>query len=388
MKNTSSPKRWDIFCKVVDNYGDIGVCYRLARQLALGQGQRVRLWVDELASLVPLEPRARSDAPRQCIEGIEICLWDAASTLGAQPAHVVIEAFACESPAAYVQAMAAEPTPPVWINLDYLSAEDWVHDCHGLSRVDPKSALAQTFFFPGFTPQTGGLLKEADLDARRVGFDAHAQAAFWQNLGVPAPREQELKVSLFAYENEAIADLLEVWHQSERPIYCAAPLGKALHTALAWLGMDSLKAGDVIERGALRLVVLPFLTQRDYDYLLWACDVNFVRGEDSFVRAQWAQKPFVWHIYPQEEEAHLQKLRAFLSRYERSLSPEAAQAVHTFWLRWNGVPNTSETMRSAWQALQACTPELAEQGANWAKEIARAGELSANLVLFCSAVVE
>ena len=43
---------WDIFCTVIDNYGDIGICWRLARQLRVDDGQRVRLWVDDLTSFV------------------------------------------------------------------------------------------------------------------------------------------------------------------------------------------------------------------------------------------------------------------------------------------------------------------------------------------------
>ncbi|MBY0444112.1 MAG: elongation factor P maturation arginine rhamnosyltransferase EarP, partial [Burkholderiales bacterium] len=38
--------RWDIFCRVIDNYGDIGVCWRLARQLSFEHGFAVRLMVD------------------------------------------------------------------------------------------------------------------------------------------------------------------------------------------------------------------------------------------------------------------------------------------------------------------------------------------------------
>ena len=68
------------------------------------------------------------------------------------------------------------------------------------------------------------------------------------------------------------------------------------------------------------------LTQHDFDHLLWACDLNFVRGEDSLVRALWAGQPFVWQIYPQHDDAHHAKLEAFLDWLEapaslRALSP-------------------------------------------------------------------
>ena len=42
-------RSWDVFCRVVDNYGDAAVCWRLARQLADEHGARVRLWIDLLA---------------------------------------------------------------------------------------------------------------------------------------------------------------------------------------------------------------------------------------------------------------------------------------------------------------------------------------------------
>ncbi|MEO7887531.1 MAG: elongation factor P maturation arginine rhamnosyltransferase EarP, partial [Polaromonas sp.] len=42
--------QWDIFCKVIDNFGDIGVCWRLAADLA-SRGHKVRLWVDDASAL-------------------------------------------------------------------------------------------------------------------------------------------------------------------------------------------------------------------------------------------------------------------------------------------------------------------------------------------------
>ena len=53
------------------------------------------------------------------------------------------------------------------------------------------------------------------------------------------------------------------------------------------------------------------MPQQQFDELLWQADILMIRGEDSFVRAQYAGKPFMWHIYPQQEQAHLEKLAAF-----------------------------------------------------------------------------
>ncbi|MCK6396780.1 elongation factor P maturation arginine rhamnosyltransferase EarP, partial [Zoogloea sp.] len=172
--------RFDLFCRVIDNYGDIGVCWRLARQLAAEHGHPVRLWVDDLRSLQPLLPESDPGATAQTQHGVEIRHWptatgeeftenwsaDAADAVG----DVVIEAFACELPPAFVAAMAAIATqarPPAWINLEYLSAESWAEDCHGLASPHPTLPLTKYFFFPGFGERSGGLLRESELLARR-----------------------------------------------------------------------------------------------------------------------------------------------------------------------------------------------------------------------------
>jgi uncharacterized repeat protein (TIGR03837 family) len=83
------------------------------------------------------------------------------------------------------------------------------------------------------------------------------------------------------------------------------------------------------------LHVIPFIAQDDHDKLLWSCDINFVRGEDSSVRAQWAARPFVWHLYPQSEQAHLAKLRAFTDRYAVDWTP--APRWPSGNCRWRGM---------------------------------------------------
>ncbi|MDO9321970.1 MAG: elongation factor P maturation arginine rhamnosyltransferase EarP, partial [Pseudomonas sp.] len=128
---------WDIFCSVVDNYGDIGVTWRLARQLVAEQGCAVRLWVDDLAAFCRVCPEADAQAAAQLQQGVEVHRW-CADWPAAEAADVVIEAFACQLPAAYIAAMAARMRPSLWLNLEYLSAEDWVGGCHGLPSLQPK----------------------------------------------------------------------------------------------------------------------------------------------------------------------------------------------------------------------------------------------------------
>ena len=71
--------------------------------------------------------------------------------------------------------------------------------------------------------------------------------------------------------------------------------------------------------------------------MLWACDFNFVRGEDSLVRAIWAGKPFVWQIYPQDDNAHYAKLEAFLDTYLDGAGKEIATHIRMAHRSWNDV---------------------------------------------------
>ena len=368
---------WDIFCSVVDNYGDIGVTWRLARQLVAEHQQGVRLWVDDLRAFVPLCPEADVNAARQWQQGVEVCQWPE-QWQPTDVADVVVEAFACKLPEGYLQAMKARATPALWINLEYLSAEDWVSGCHGLPSMRP-DGLRRMFFFPGFDAGTGGLLREADVLQRRRAFeqDPQARQAFLQGLGV-FPASNARLVSLFAYENTGLASWLDAMAAGSVPTHLLVPQGRIMGDLLRWLGVDQLALGAVEQRGALTVQTLPFVRQEDYDHLLWSCDFNAVRGEDSFVRAQWAGRPLLWHIYEQEEDAHWVKLNAFLALYVKDLSPAAAQAFTGMWHAWN----SGGDMAQSWNLLLEHWPEITAHAERWCLEQSLQADLAQALVLF------
>lgn len=368
--------KWDIFCRVVDNYGDIGVTWRLARQLVAEQGAEVRLWVDDLAALARIYPQADAELAVQHLRGVEVLHW-APAWLAVEPADVVIEAFACELPAGYVAAMAASSTPILWLNLEYLSAEDWVEGCHGLPSMQG-NGLQKFFFFPGFTAATGGLLREGDLLGARDALqqDAGARERFLDSMGVRPALGTRL-ISLFAYENAALPGWLDALASDASPSHLLVPEGRILGDLQHWLGQP-IEAGTRVERGALSVQVLPFMQQDQYDALLWCCDLNLVRGEDSFVRAQWAGRPLVWHIYPQEEGAHWDKLEAFMALYCQGLSAEAGAALQAVWRAWNA----GEPMAQGWNAWLQCHDELAAHAQEWAKCQTVCADLAAALVQF------
>ena len=369
--------RWDIFCTSIDNFGDVGFSWRLARQLVNEHGLEVRLWVDDLAIFSQIESAIDVDEDQQWLQGVEICSWRK-SFAEIEPADVVIETFACTLPDNYILAMADLPQQPVWINLEYLSAENWTLDCHCLPSFHPHLPLKKYFFFPGFVEGTGGLLLEKNLLPARVAFNNTSQDKFWQELGLQSRREGELCISLFCYDDAPIEELLSAWVISDVPIRVLVPQHSVNNAIGIFFGVDLPTAGQVLQSGKLQVCIIPFLTQDNYDELLWACDINFVRGEDSFVRAQWAERVFIWNIYPQAEHSHRLKLEAYLNLYTERMPPEMSAAVFSLWNAWNG----NGQMINAWSIFAAQMSALTEYGNNWIRQLLPIGDLASNLVKF------
>ena len=341
---------WDIFCQVIDNHGDLGVCWRLSCQLA-ARGQRVRLWVDDARAL-------RWMAPGGC-PGVEVKAWTPEMNVqGLAPGDVWVEAFGCEIAPEFIATYASEirgtGQKHTWINLEYLSAQDYVERNHGLASPvmsGPGAGLSKHFFYPGFTPRTGGLLREGDLIDRQARFDRDA----WLSEHGLKRRTGERLVSLFCYEPSALPLLLAQLANEATPTRLLVTAGRA--TIAVRTEIDNKNRLNPLwnQREQLSISYLPYLNQDDFDHLLWACDLNFVRGEDSLVRALWAGKPFIWHIYPQHDDAHHDKLKAFLDVLQ---APATLRQYHQ---RWNGVndvplralslPVWGETCRLARQHL-------------------------------------
>lgn len=360
-----APHGWDIFCHVIDNLGDVGVCWRLATQLADRlKGQRrgaagsartaVRLWIDDASALAWMAPAGHP--------GVSVRPWHEAHTQETW-GEGVLEAFGCELPGTVLQALAASshssgsPDRPAGgartcINLEYLSAEPYVARSHQLPSPvlsGPGRGLVKHFFYPGFTPGTGGLLREPDLLQRQAKFCAQD---WLQSQHIPCLAE-EIRVSLFCYEPPALAAWMQACAQGVQAVRLLVTPGRAQAAfqaacqALAWPLADSG------QQGSLRWQGLPWLSQDDYDHLLWACDLNFVRGEDSLVRAIWADRPFVWQLYPQEDHAHRQKLLAFMDM----------AGMDTGWRHWHLAWNHAE--------FALASPEPAWDLASWQAQARR-----------------
>ena len=350
--------RWDIFCQVIDNHGDAGVCWRLAAELAR-RGDLVRLWIDDARALAGMAPGGQA--------GVEVRPW-ADAEAAQQPGDAVVEAFGCDPPAAFVAAMASatDRRRIAWINLEYLSAESYVRRSHALPSPvasGPGKGLTKHFFYPGFERGTGGLIREQDLLARQAAFD---RAAWLAANGIPG--DQGRCISLFCYEPAALTSLLLQMAAADVTTQLLVTAGRA--AAATRTAIDALNERAPGWNGSGRLAVhfLPFLAQREYDHLLWSCALNFVRGEDSVVRAVLAGRPFVWNIYPQEDGAHAAKLAALLDWMK---APASLRAAH---ICWNGLGAVD---------LPALEPGAWEETARLARERAFAlPELAAELASF------
>lgn len=466
--SASSPPHWHLVCRVIDNFGDVGVLWRLARQLRDEWGYRISFFIDDVGALLKLAPDCRppssaavtSDSPPSAplcppastpactpactpvceqtaspsLPPVQVFHLDGDAPIGAG-ADVVVLGFQVRLPDAARQAWLAAPQArrPQLIQLEYLSAESWVEDCHALPCLSP-DGLRETFFHPGFGPRTGGLLLERGLLAERNRFMADpANRAQWLASHGIRIGADEILVSLLCYASAPLDALARSWlaHPGLTHGRCLHLLAPGADTQghladLSWLeslGRPDTPMGDhgatatraaapASARPRVRLSRLPFLPQPEFDRLLWSCDVNLVRGEDSWIRALWAGRPWLWQAYRQADDAHLEKLSAFLQRAADDLShpglsdaparpdgadgqppPDAttrtpARVVPASLARWqqamrawNRAPDHDAAQIVSWLADLPTAAGLARQLGT--AVAAHSGDLASRLVAFC-----
>ncbi len=388
----SASGEWDLFCVVVDNFGDIGVTWRLARELSR-KGRKVRIFTDRPDVLARIESSADPGLPSQILPGgTELIRWDPDTDFSRiTPAANVVEMFACSLPDVYIGRMALDC---LWINLEYLSAEDWVEGCHRMKSME--KGRIKYFFFPGFSCKTGGLNFEdgefLDHPAPAPQAERFLQAA--REIGGKEGRKP-FTASVFTYRNPALEDLvcLSAPGDGATPVFIV-PEGLFLEGLLASRG-SSLETSDPDPLGdgrcrllaapsGNRILTVPMTDLDNYDALLRGCDFNFVRGEDSFVRAQLAGRPFAWNIYPQEREIHLVKLKSFLERYTRDLDRETAGLMTEFSMALN--TGGSADLQRLFPLVADMVPTVDKHAAKWREALLRNGSLAANLITFADQI--
>ena len=330
MSYQSSPRvyNWHLFARAIDNLGDVGLAWRLARQLVRDYQQAVVLFLDGWETLALIEPELVGAHSPLVLDGVTVLYWGS-ECLNAP--DVVLEVLGCRPPETYMHQLIAQEKKFLWVDWEYLTAESWVESLHLMHSWQAEYRYSRYYFCPGFTPKTGGLLREKDLLTQQIQYQ--------QNNPRSAVGPQRMLV--FAY------DLAPLWSLEDVPE----------KPAEIWL----MQGGCSVPFSA-RWRVHSMVSQTQFDTCLWSCDLNAVRGEDSFVRAQWAGVPMLWQIYPQESDVHWIKLDAFLMHYLDGASPTAKTAIKDLFYAWNG----RGVVASAWQNMLPHWREWQQLSRQWA----------------------
>ena len=281
----------DIFCEVIDNYGDVGVAYRLAREFKrIYPNKQLRFIISKTEELDLIKKA----------EDITIIAYKNIDKIET-PADLVIETFACNIPETYMNK--ALKTSKLIINLEYFSSENWVDDFH-LQESFLGGNLKKYFFIPGLSEKSGGIILDKEFLDRKNKVQENREYYLKQfNIN----ENYDLIISVFSYEKN-FDNFLKTLQKLDKKVLLLLLSEKTQKNFIKYF--DNNNYYDKI-----KAVKLPFFTYDKYEELLALCDINLVRGEDSFVRALLLAKPFLWHIYPQDENAHIIKLESFLEKY-------------------------------------------------------------------------
>ncbi len=374
-----------VFVRVIDNFGDVGVGWRLSCLLADYLCLRVRLWIDDVDALDRLVPERAGYQAQIMVE-----VWQDEAVVQRQLADaadpvLVIETFGCDLPPAVLARMTE--CRPLWLNWEYLTAEDWAVDLHAMPSLQA-NGLEKYFWFMGIDAASGGLLREADYVAERAAFlqQPLLQQAFRQQYGLPLQHSGQLWL-VFAYASVCWSQWMAMWQQADTPITLWLAGGQVIDSLRAQQAIppDALQQdGDVWVVGKMTLVRIPFVPQVAFDRLLWLADAAIVRGEDSFVRALWAGLPFFWHIYRQDDDAHLHKLHAFWNKATAGWPAGLQAAFMLLADDLNGAGSLDGLRRvAAWQELCADWQSWVKAAAAWSEMLhAQDGALE-KLARFC-----
>lgn len=392
---------WDLFCKIVDNYGDIGVSYRLAKELAQSYKQKIRLFVSDLKVFKDLENKIDPKLKKQKINNIEIILWneDLSIFKDLKPAQIIIEMFACNIPSIYIDQITENN---IWINLEYLSAETWIEDCH--MKQSYVNGHFKYFFFPGFTNRTGGLnyeeyLIDLKLNNKTYTDFIHKKLALGSAKTdlLAKSKDFPLICGIFCYENNLILKLLANIQEPIIFVIFEGRFANFLRDHAKENNITKLEEDLYISEHNTPFIIIPLSDQETFDQRISAHDFNIIRGEDSFVRAQILATPFIWNIYQQENNAHLVKLESFLELYTKTIKeidPKLATSLVHLSYAIND-PNVAQysilhedlkIYLDDFNYMLNHITTLKEQAQQWKKTLIKNNSLAYNLIKFAQSI--
>ena len=354
--NLSEIKEITVLCKVLDNFGDIGVVYRLCRSLSdIDSSLKLNLVVNDLETFGRMAEGINPQKSFQTYRGWNIFDWNDEKTCGnyfsENPPTVVLQTFQCGLPdwldeIIYGEEFSASEKLCKIVNIEYLTAEKWAEDFHLLRGATRSSNVRKYFFMPGFTKKTGGLILDKDfmdsLSDENCRKSKIAELAEKIQLS-----EDEFKILVFSYQKDfsfffdAVNEFAEI---SKKKILVYVAPGA---------GLESFRKTECeSEKKNFCVEYLPYLSQEVWDAFLCSMDFLFIRGEDSFARATLTGIPFLWNIYKQDEEFHLVKLKAFLD----ILNCKKINEMSWLYNRNFGLECGSEAV-DAWGKISECKNE-------------------------------
>ncbi len=294
----------DIFCSVIDNYGDIGFAYRLIKGLKKkDENLEIRLFLDDLVSFNKINDKIDISKKIQVIDGIEyinIKNFGKEDYLNIIPNEVVIETFAYDIDENYF--FSYEKNLKIVINLEYLTAEEWAKEYHLQKSFINLKGVEKYFYMPGFDSWSGGVIPHrkknhiSKIDFLNQMIDKYGSERVEVN-------NNDLFISIFSYEFN-----FEFFTKKLYNVYKDKKIYLFLFGEKSQRGFEGLENYDNI-----KIINMAYLNQEDYDSFINFCDFNLVRGEESFVRAMLSGKSFLWHAYCQEDKIHLEKVEGFLN---------------------------------------------------------------------------
>lgn len=367
--------RFEIFCDPIDNYGDVGFCWRLARELV----DRFNCSVVFRTRDVDLACKFAQNS-EEIKETIFISGWDESKNDEKPPADFLLAGFSCALPESTISRIMVKDKKPILINIEYLSAENWVESFHGKPSIDNIEGMKIFFYFPGFTEKTGGLLREKSVF--QSGDNNRSREKYFSGKFHFFENSDKFTIFIFSYEAPWIKNLLNLWIKSNKPVRLVVIDKKIIKNISCVIGLDFNEQGSY-QFGNLEIVVLPFLSHFDFDVLLNISDFNIVRGEDSLVRALWAMKPFLWDIYKQENDDHLNKLFSFNEILTKKWPHRIAEIYFDLSLRWN----TGKFSQKDWVELVKEIDLFKYNIENYVEKLKNQEDMATSLMKFCHSVV-
>lgn len=376
----------DILCKVVDNYGDIGVVYRLARALSeLDPSLKLRLVVDDLRAFKALAGGLDEGKAVQTLRGWTVVGPEGAPELfRAERPRRIIECFACGRPDWYEDILfdPKDEEPRLIVNLEYLSAEDFATEMHLMPSATRSSFVKKAIFMPGFAQGTGGLIIDERFARLRETYDDEKRVealrrALIRKLGaaegsttpVPDHAESLFWVSIFSYERnyDSVVRDLSAFHRG-RPILALVAAGKSAGPFLdAWN-----RAGRPFPA-----LALPFVGQETWDEVILASDFAVVRGEESLARAALSGRPFLWHAYRLDDNHQLVKVRALIERMRPFFAPDDFRKIERTFIAFNEKSDGEELA-----ALLNGLENMKTGCRSWSESLFALGNLARGLLTF------